>query len=229
MEYGYCHLTQIPLRSMPDSASEMLSQLIYGERYLILAQQNDWYNVRTYFDSYEGWISGSSINKSPVPEPLHIQQELFAIHPIGEKVVITSMGSELPVALLSYEEQLCRDVCELAKRFLGVPYLWGGRTFTGIDCSGLVQIVYKSIGVQLERDASKQQKMGKALKFNDIIAGDLVFFEKNERVTHVGLALGNDEIIHAHGEVRIDKLTKKGIINSDTDLLTHAYHSAKRV
>ena len=99
----------------------------------------------------------------------------------------------------------------------------------GIDCSGFVQIVYKCIGVKLARDASQQQKQGQAVRFGQLMAGDLVFFAKDFKVTHVGLALSSNRIIHAHGSVRIDTLDNKGILNEDKDCYTHDFHSVRRV
>lgn len=207
----------------------MVTQLIYGETYEIISQEGDWYKVRTDYDSYEGFLSAVSHTELRSELKTTIQNELFSVLGIGGEIVICSMGSEVYQQLIGHEENPTNDPVELAMRFLGVPYLWGGRTFGGIDCSGLVQIVYKVLGVKLPRDASQQQKIGTKLKFDEIRQGDLIFFESDARVTHVGMSIGNGEIIHAHGKVRIDQLTKKGIYNRDKDSITHSYHSAKRV
>ncbi len=228
-EKGICHLSQIPLRGEPKSSAEMVTQMIYGECYQVIAREKDWLKVKMDYDAYEGWLSKSSFKAGTAPERIKIQQELFAVHPQGEQFVISSMGSELNADLLEYEEESTRDIRNLAMRFLGVPYLWGGRTFNGVDCSGLVQIVFKCLSCVLPRDASQQVKEGKAITFDEITEGDLVFFESDFKVTHVGIALNHSKIIHAHGSVRVDDLTKKGIINAERGELSHHYHSARRV
>ena len=157
-----------------------------------------------------------------------MQQELFEVNRIEDRVLITSMGSRIPDVYAQNQEEKVLDPIQLAQRFLDVPYLWGGKTFAGVDCSGLVQVVFSCVDVQLPRDAWQQQKEGSAVRFEDIQRGDLVFFEKDFKVTHVGIADGEGGIIHAHGHVRHDQLDRKGIIN-ESGSLTHSYHSARRV
>ena len=227
MEKGICHVAQIPVRGEPRSSAEMVTQLLYGETYTIIDQEEDWYKIRMDYDGYEGWLSDSSICNY-IKRQTYIQKGIFENNQndIDKGTVISSMGSELQFVGLN--AQYLR-VVELAKLFLGTPYLWGGRHFSGIDCSGFVQVIYKVLGVKLPRDASQQQKVGKPVAFDNLFEGDLVFFHKNERIGHVGISLGNGKVIHSHGMVRIDKLTKEGIFDSDTELQTHYYHSAKRL
>jgi len=227
MQKGICHVSQIPLRGEPRSSAEMVSQLLFGETYTILKQEGDWFYIKMDFDGYEGWLSNSSIHFSEGREN-YTQRDLFSIeaNELVGGTVLSSMGSELQKVGLNAVRLHIED---LAKKFLGTPYLWGGRHFSGIDCSGFVQVLYKVLGEKLPRDASQQQKVGKPMAFSDLFIGDLVFFEKNEKIGHVGMVIGQGKVIHAHGMVRIDTLTKQGITNSETGEHTHTYHSAKRL
>ncbi len=230
MTIGICHVSEIPLRGEPRSSAEMVSQLLFGETYTIVEQQDDWYKIKMDYDGYEGWLSDSSICQWEQSSPRKVQSSLVLsiTNDIYNVPLQSSMGSELLESEYAADDKRLY-IDKLAKRFLGSPYLWGGRHYSGIDCSGFVQVVYKVMGIALPRDASQQQKVGKPVRFDDIFEGDLIFFDKNERIGHVGIALSGGKIIHAHGMVRIDTLTKEGIINSDTGRKTHNYHSAKRL
>ena len=114
--------------------------------------------------------------------------------------------------------------------YLNAPYLWGGKTPFGIDCSGLTQMVYKLNGYKLPRDASQQATEGEPLSFiEESEPGDLAFFDNDEgNIIHVGLIMENNYIIHASGKVRIDRLDHLGIYNAETNRHTHKLRVIKK-
>jgi gamma-D-glutamyl-L-lysine dipeptidyl-peptidase len=130
-----------------------------------------------------------------------------------------SDSSFLPEAILS-----------TAKQFLNAPYLWGGKSVLGMDCSGLVQLAASIHRQELPRDARDQADKGVAVDFNDALPGDLAFFSnKDGRIVHVGLVSGTERILHASGCVRNDLLTSRGIFRLDTIIQTHHLCLIKRV
>lgn len=143
---------------------------------------------------------------------------------------------ELPPAHIAAEQALSTEdrrtqMLRFATSFLRAPYLWGGRTPAGIDCSGFTQLIYKSIGVQIPRDASQQVDLGETVDFvAEAAAGDLAFFQNAEgRIIHVGMICANHQIIHASGQVRIDKLDETGIFNADTKQYSHSLRVIKKL
>jgi len=127
--------------------------------------------------------------------------------------------------------KLPQFVSEIASLYLNAPYLWGGRSPLGIDCSGFTQVVFKAAGVRLPRDAYQQAEVGQTLGFvEEASEGDLAFFDNAEgKIIHVGIVLKDRFIIHASGKVRIDKLDHQGIFNRETGKYSHTLRVIKRI
>lgn len=197
---AFCFLSAVAMRSDPSDRAEMVNQLLQGDTFEILEQQEKWSLVRCDYDGYEGWVDNKQW-KSTTANPN------------------MSMGNETSPA--TYAEQ----------HFLDAPYLWGGRTIMGIDCSGLTQVCFRACGIRLLRDASQQATQG--LPIDSISHGrrdDLCFFcNPQGRIIHVGIYMDDNRIIHASGQVRIDTLTPEGIFNHELNTITHRFHSIRRI
>jgi gamma-D-glutamyl-L-lysine dipeptidyl-peptidase len=221
MNKAYTDLSIIPLRAEPTEKAEMVNQMVYGESCTILEIEGLWAKIKTDEDGYVAWVSKNQLikNQPSLVGPNKIRKP-FQIH----NFKLFPMG-----CMVSFETQdVVGDVGDLAKTFLDVPYLWGGKTFVGMDCSGFIQGIHASFDVKLPRDAYQQAEVGDAILFHDYAALDLAFF-KNEKgsITHVGLLLEDSEIIHASGQVRIDEFRRTGIFKNGE--LTHELSHINRI
>lgn len=251
--FGICNLAIVPVRLEPSDRSEQVTQLLFGEHFTILEQQTKWYKIKIAFDNYEGWIDNKqyqeitekqfdSLNESPIVLSADLIE--FISNPKNELLPI-SIGSSLSflnddsvnISNFSFEGiRTCgvkpkSDLVKTAYMYLNAPYLWGGKTPFGIDCSGFTQMVYKLNGYNLLRDASQQATQGDVLSFiEESEPGDLAFFDNEEgNIIHVGIILDNNYIIHASGKVRIDRLDHLGIYNAETNRHTHKLRVIKKI
>ena len=239
-------LTYAPMRSQPGHRFEQVSQLLMGEKVQILQQNGEWSFVELYFDGYTGWVETKVLHR--------VVNNQFAgiIYPktckstalktiFGYKVdvpcgaefdgVNNTLFDALPHEVDWSADSLSRRILRLSEAFLGTPYLWGGRTGAGIDCSGLVQVIFKAWGICLPRDASQQAGEGDAVKnLSEALPADLAFFSNNEgKITHVGILNGEGQIIHASGWVRMDNIDETGIFTGKHQHYTHRLHSIRRL
>ena len=242
MTYGICKLTAIAMRKEARHASEMVSQLLYNETYTVLDKTKDWVLVRTRLGSgdypYDGWIQAKQLCEISEDE-LNVLKEkkvYLTNKPIVEyKGKFLSMGTPLfephPDAVEMPSEFHPELMVDYAKMLLGAPYLWGGRMAMGLDCSGLTHTCAHLAGFILPRDASQQVKCGDLVYFlQETLPGDLAFFgDEDGVITHVGIVMGNEQIIHCSGEVRIDYLDQTGIFNKEMNEHTHLLQAIKRL
>ncbi|WP_312750256.1 C40 family peptidase [Epilithonimonas hominis] len=229
MTKGICNVSIAPMRAESSDKSEIVSQLLYGESADILEVKDNWTKIKTHYDNYEAWMDTKQI--SPVSDDflssrkVNLVKEPFQSTMTESGKVLLSMGSEVnfETTAPTRGRDLSESIVNCAKEFLNVPYLWGGKSFFGIDCSGFTQIIYKIHGIKIPRDAYQQAEIGDALTFiEEAKPGDLAFFENKEgRIHHVGIILADQKIIHAHGKVRIDSLDSTGIFNKDQNRHTH--------
>lgn len=228
MSKGICTVSVAPLRAENSHQSEMTSQLLYGETFDYIKIQGSFAKIKVDFDAYEGWISTNQISEISDEDferrTTNTLTNTVGFYDLVEGKTLLSLGSELATGnKKELNAPTSENIAETAQLFLNVPYLWSGRSFFGVDCSGFVQLIYKIHGIALPRDSAQQAEIGEVLSFvEESKPGDLAFFENSEGViTHVGLMLNQEEIIHAHGKVRIDLLDSTGIFNRDLNQHTH--------
>ncbi len=256
--FGVCNLSIVPCRKEPSDRSEMVTQLLFGEHFHILEGQGGWCLIKTAYDNYECWIDKKQF--LPIEKHTfdilntaenYFSNELVQIITDNKTAMIFPIviGSTLPnfykgecavenqsyaysgdsiTGLLPFDKTA---IIETAMMFLNTPYLWGGKTPFGIDCSGLTQMVYKLNGVKLKRDAYQQAEQGETLSFvEEAEEGDLAFFDNEEgKIVHVGIVMSDNKIIHASGKVRIDGFDHQGIFNNDKKNYSHRLRLLKRI
>lgn len=251
--YGICNLAIIPLRIEPNDRSEQVSQVLFGEHFEILEQLKQWFKIRLQYDNYEGWIDSKQcqiISESDFNEisnsALILNHDLVEYVTSKDNLLIPiPLGSSLSflnydtININNFEFEGLKvtgikpksDLIKTAFMYLNAPYLWGGKTPFGIDCSGFTQMVYKLNGYKLLRDASQQSTQGEALSFiEESEPGDLAFFDNEEgKIIHVGIIMNDNYIIHASGKVRIDRLDHLGIYNAETNRHTHKLRVIKKI
>jgi hypothetical protein len=244
IDFGVNLTPLIPMRTEPAEVSEMCSQLLYGETFCVIEERERWLYIYSPSQQYYGWIDRKIPTIITEEEYNERNEKFFLLSSTwfsfvdSEKLpIFVPMGARFREKKQSKKilssEDLSFDSQRLifyAKQLLNAPYLWGGRTILGIDCSGFSQLIYCLMGIQLPRDASQQAKVGRQVNLSEAKAGDLAFFNNEKgNITHVGILIDNQTIIHASGIVKIEKIDTKGIQSKQSGLYTHTLHSVRRV
>ena len=253
MKYGISNLSIVPMRNEATDQAEMVNQILFGEHFKILEGRKKWSRIRLAHDSYKGWICNKQWEEISKEDYKQLDKDISTITTDILDIITKDqhqpivIGSILPFyksdhALINNKLYQFNGLTtpgfvnkekliENALIYLNAPYLWGGRSPLGIDCSGLTQMVYRLQGVDLPRDAYQQAKVGTTLSFiEESEPGDLAFFDNEQgEVTHVGMMLEDNHIIHASGKVRIDRIDQQGIFNTELGNHTHKLRLIKSI
>jgi gamma-D-glutamyl-L-lysine dipeptidyl-peptidase len=254
MAFFVCIVPVCPVRAEAAHRSEQTSQLLFGELCELLESSNDFSRIRVLYDDYEGWCQTNQLAQAS-EEQLKAESNLVAADwankieidnqpmtiPFGSslsllkdgktmlgKYSLSYNGSVIDTANTSLNEA---NLKKFSNMYLNTPYFWGGKSVFGVDCSGFCQLVFKCMGIRLMRDAYQQATQGEVVGFmQEAKCGDLAFFDNEAgKITHVGILLTPDSIIHSSGKVRIDTIDHLGIINRDTGKRTHNTRIIKRI
>jgi len=251
--FGICNLSIIPLRSEPTDRSEIVSQVLFGEHFEVIDKLHQWAKIKLQFDEYEGWIDSKQFQSISEENFNTLSKEAVILNSDLVEYITAPNNTLLPITIgaslsfLNHSDintenydfeglkvsgmKPKKEIVTTSFLYLNSPYLWGGKTPFGIDCSGFTQMVYKLNGYKLLRDASQQSTQGEVLSFiEESEPGDLAFFDNEEgKIIHVGIILENNYIIHASGKVRIDRLDHLGIYNAEQNRHTHRLRVIKKI
>jgi cell wall-associated NlpC family hydrolase len=237
MNKGICIVTVAPVRAEGSDKAEIVTEILFGESADILEVNKNWTKIKMHYDEYEGWMDTKQIK--PISDEdfarrkVTVVTEDFSSVLMNDGKTLLSIGSEVefPVVASRRSHDVRESIALTAKEFLNVPYLWGGKSFFAVDCSGFTQLVYKVHDIKLPRDTYQQAEVGETLSFvEESKLGDLAFFENPEgKIIHVGIMLDGQKIIHASGKVRIDTLDSTGIFNKELNKHTHKLRVIKSI
>ncbi len=250
-DQAICPLSIVPVRRDPNDRAEQVTQWLFGETADVLESQAKWTRLKFHHDGYEGWVDNKQISRAQdgvdvkpvrsIEQFMHVDTAMGAmVMPFGAVLPAYSAGQfDIGAERLAFPGRTTAQpngtpvmrMLTLKDQWLNTPYLWGGRSPFGVDCSGLTQMLFLVGGIKLPRDAWQQAELGTAVDLIDLAtSGDLAFFDNEEgKITHVGIVLEKRRILHASGRVRIDSLDQEGIFNAAEKKYTHKLRMVKRV
>jgi len=243
---AFCFVGISPIRSTPNDSSEQVSQLVFGEVVEVLEIKNYWVKIKTYKDSYEGFVDYKhllALSDKELRQWLDQGEITTTLYqtikcPWGNQIIpcgsFIGSGQIFSIGTYQFEivnkDSIYKKGIEFANLLINTPYLWGGKSSFGIDCSGFTQLIFRSVFINLPRDAYQQEELGQDVSFKDREPMDLAFFSNDKgKITHVGILTDENLIIHASGRVRIDTLKQEGIWNEEMGTITHKLTVIKRL
>lgn len=217
--YGRINGTNVNIRSGPSTSYGAIARGNVGETAYIIGINNQWFKI--IYGEKIGYIRSDYLDLTEIPYENRdsVKSPLFFRRGLSTGVTPSA------AALKSDNSGIGNAIVNTAKKYIGVPYVWGGTSPKGFDCSGLVQYVFKAHGITLPRTSKEQWTVGTVISKSQLKAGDLVFFANTYTtgVSHVGIYVGNNQFIHASSSqgVTISSL-------SNSYWAAH-YHGCRRV
>lgn len=254
-----CMVNIASLRRLADHSSPLLSQVLFGEKVNVLAKKNKhWYRVVCEWDGTVGWIDAKQFYVLTSQESQKYEQacETFALDHLkglrsNEETIPISIGADLPhcdginvklpqatyhytgqIVNLNQSRNSAKLLTKISKHYLHAPELSGGRSLLGVDASGLMQVIYKMIGLKLPRSCSEQARVGQDVGFHaQSSVGDLAFFvsESTNAINHVGMVMEDSTVMHVYGKVRIDQLDQQGLYDKRAKKYLFALKTIRRI